>query len=650
MLAKETSQPFDDAEWIFEMKWDGYRAIAEKRGEGISLYSRNGLSFKSAFPIVVDQLKKLKVNAVLDGEIIVLDEEGLPNFQYLQSYAENQQRPIQYQVFDLIELDGKDVTKLPLVDRKELLKKLLPENEVIRYSDHVIKNGKDFFELTGQKDLEGIMAKKADSLYYPGKRTKDWLKIKHHKSMEAIIVGYTEPTGSRKYFGALVLASYKRDKLIYIGHTGTGFNESLLKEIYDLLQPLKQNDPPFKEKIKTNTPVTWLKPEIVCEVKFSEMTTDGLLRHPVFLQIRIDKNKNEVNMESSNDVKKGSKKTEVKTAEKAASPEKTSKKLVAKQKGNSTKSTLNFTLKKDGEEREYTFGKNKVTVTHPDKNYFPEDEISKGDVVDYYVSMADYILPHLKGRPQSLLRNPNGIHAKGFFHKDAAENVPSYVNKVIVHSESNDKEIDYIVCDNIATLVYMNNLGCIEINPWPATIKNLENPDYMIIDIDPSEKNTFDQVVEVALTVKAILDKAGADSFCKTSGATGLHIYVPTAKKYSFEQVKDFALILCTMVQDQLADFTTLERSLSKRSNKKIYMDYLQNRRGQTLASAYSLRPKTGATVSTPLLWKEVQKGLSPKQFTIHNIKERVDSIGDIFKGVLGKGIDLNKCLKNLGE
>lgn len=640
MLAKESVSPFDDADWIFEIKWDGYRAITEKKGQNISLYSRNGLRFNDAYPIVVEQLESISGDVVLDGEIIVLDDNGLPNFQYLQSYAENQDKPIQYQVFDLLKLNGKDVTTLPLIERKELLKKLLPENAVIRYSDHVIKNGKDFFELTGKKNLEGIMAKKANSLYYPGKRTSEWLKIKHHQTMEAIIAGYTEPTGSRKYFGALILASYKNDQLIYIGHTGTGFNDRVLRETYDLLQPFIEKNSSFQEKIKTNTPVTWVKPEIVCEVKYSEITKDGILRHPVFLHIRIDKNKNEVTMESSKEVNKSDEKT---TSQKS-----NSKESATTHKRNSGKNA-NFTIQKDGA-REYSFGKNKVTVTHPDKIYFPEDGITKGDVVDYYISMADYILPHLKGRPQSLLRNPNGIHAKGFFHKDAAENVPSYINKVIVHSESNDKEIDYIVCDNLATLVYMNNLGSIEINPWPATIKNLENPDYMIIDIDPSEKNTFDQVIEAALTVKAVLEKAGADSFCKTSGASGLHVYVPTEKKYSFEQVKDFALIICTMVQDQLKDFTTLERSLSKRSNEKIYMDYLQNRRGQTLASVYSLRPKIGATVSTPLLWEEVKIGLSPKQFTIHNIKERVDKMGDIFKGVMGKGIDLNKCLKNLAE
>ncbi|MEO6133710.1 MAG: non-homologous end-joining DNA ligase, partial [Ginsengibacter sp.] len=292
----------------------------------------------------------------------------------------------------------------------------------------------------------------------------------------------------------------------------------------------------------------------------------------------------------------------------------------------------------------------KVTVSHPDKIYFPEDNVTKLDVVNYYVSMADYILPYLKGRPEALLRNPNGIHAKGFFHKDAAENVPSFVKSEVVHSESNDKEIDYIVCDNLATLVYMNNLGCIEINPWHSSVKALDKPDYLMIDIDPSEKNSFDQVVEAALMVKEILDKAGAVSFCKTSGATGLHVFVPTGKKYTYEQVKDFAYIVCMLAQEQLTDFTTLERNLKKRGNKHIYMDYLQNRRGQTIASAYSLRPKVGATVSTPLLWEEVKKGLSPSQFTIHNIEDRVKKMGDLFGGVLGKGIDLKKCLTNLNQ
>ncbi len=303
---------------------------------------------------------------------------------------------------------------------------------------------------------------------------------------------------------------------------------------------------------------------------------------------------------------------------------------------------------KVGNDKIYSFEKNKVIVTHFDKIYFPDEKVTKGDVVEYYISMADYILPYLKGRPESLLRNPNGIKEKGFFQKDAADDAPSFVHRKQVHSDSTNKEVHYIVCDNIETLVYLNNWGCIEINPWHSTVEALDKPDYLIIDIDPSDKNTFNQVIEVALTVKTILEKAGASCFCKTSGSSGMHIYVPAEKKYSYDQVKDFAYLVCMMVHDQLENITTLERNLQKRSKKHIYMDYLQNSRGQTIASVYSLRPKPGATVSTPLLWDEVRPGLSPKQFTIYNTLERVKKMGDIFKSVLGKGFDLGKCLGNL--
>ncbi len=500
-----------------------------------------------------------------------------------------------------------------------MLQKIIPANEVIKYSDHILEKGKAFFEVSKEKGLEGIMAKKADSKYYPGKRTSDWLKIKHHKTQEAIIAGYTQPSGARKYFGALILAVKNGNKLKYIGHTGGGFNQNSLKEMYEKLQQLVQEKSPFNEKIKTNSPVTWIKPELICEVKFAEITADGKLRQPIFLHLRNDKNINEVNMAKTKLISK------------------------VKDKPSETEEDSN----KD--DAIFAFGNSKVKATHLNKIYFPEDGVTKGDVINYYISMADYILPYLKGRPESLLRNPNGIHDKGFFQKDAAGNVPSYVKSKKIFSESNQKEIDYIVCDNEATLTYMNNLGCIEINPWHSTVKSLNKPDYLIIDIDPSEKNTFEQVIDAANIVKEVLDKAGAECFCKTSGASGLHVYVPTEKKYTYEQVKDFAYIVCMMAHEELKDSTTLERNLQKRSNKKIYMDYLQNRKGQTIASVYSLRPKDGATVSTPLLWKEVKKGLSPKQFTIHNIQQRVEKNGDIFKGVLGKGIDLNKCLQNMG-
>ena len=619
MLAKETENPFDDKDWLFEIKWDGYRAITEKNKNKILLYSRNGISFLSTYPIVADQLLNIKEDAVIDGEIVVINDKGKPDFQLLQHYAENQDHPIQYYIFDLLKLNGHDTTGLSLIERKELLQKIIPKNEVIKYSDHILEKGKSFFKVSKEKDLEGIMAKKMDSKYYTGKRTSDWLKIKHHKTQEAIVAGYTQPSGARKYFGALILAIKDGKKLKYIGHTGSGFNQDSLKEMYETLQPLVQEKSPFDEKIKTNSTVTWVKPDLICEVKFAEITWDGKLRQPIFLHLRDDKDINEVNMANT--------------------------KTISTVKGKPSETDED--LKKD--DKIFTFGKSKVKATHLNKIYFPEDGITKGDVINYYISMADCILPYLKDRPESLLRNPNGIHDKGFFQKDAGGNVPSYIKSKKIFSESNQKEVDYIVCNNAATLTYVNNLGCIEINPWHSTIKALDKPDYLIIDIDPSEKNTFEQVIEAANVVKQVLDKAGALSFCKTSGASGLHIYVPTSKKYSYEQVKEFAYIVCMMANEELKDFTTLERNLQKRSNKKIYMDYLQNSKGQTIASVYSLRPKVGATVSAPLLWEEVKKGLSPQQFTIRNMQQRVQKKGDIFKGVLEKGIDLNKCLKKLG-
>lgn len=642
MLAKESVEAFNDKEWLFEIKWDGYRAIAEIENGYVLLYSRNGLDFREAYPVVAEQLKLIEADAVIDGEIIVLDDEGQPNFQYLQHYSENQNRPIQFQIFDLLKLNGKDTTGLTLLERKELLQSIIPENEVIKYSDHILEKGKPFFELTREKNLEGIMAKKIDSQYYPGKRTTNWLKIKHHKTQEAIITGYTEPAGARKYFGALILGAYDDGVLKYVGHTGTGFSNAYLKELYNQLQPLRQEKSPFAEKVKTNSPVVWLRPELICEIKYSEITSDGRFRHPVFLHLRTDKKLKDVTMSHPEKSKSSVKTKSVKEEKKSSKT--TTKKETQKSTNKNEKSSIT-----EGSDCIFSFGKNKVTVSNFDKIYFPEDGVTKGDIVEYYIRISKYILPYLKGRPESLLRNPGGIHEKGFFHKDAGENVPDYIKTTVVHSESNNKEIDYIVCDNQATLTYLNNLGCIEINPWHSSLPKLDYPDYLMIDIDPSKKNSFDQVIEVALAVKEICDKAGAQAYCKTSGSSGIHVYIPTGKKYTFEQVKDFAYLVVMMVHEILPDFTTLERNLKKRGDKHIYLDYLQNRRGQTIASVYSARPKVGATVSTPLLWEEVKKGLSPRQFTIHNIEERIEKVGDIFKGVLGKGIDLKKCIENLG-
>jgi bifunctional non-homologous end joining protein LigD len=289
-------------------------------------------------------------------------------------------------------------------------------------------------------------------------------------------------------------------------------------------------------------------------------------------------------------------------------------------------------------------------LTHGDKVFWPGEGITKGDLYQYYEQVAPFILPYMKDRPESLRRNPNGIADEGFFHKDAGGNAPEWVKTIELHSDSAGKDIDYILCNDKKTLLYLANLGCIEFNPWNSRVKTLEKPDYMVIDLDPSDDNTYDEVVDTALAVKALMDKAGATAFCKTSGATGLHVYVPFRARYDYEHVREFAHIVATFVAEQLPRTTTLERSLAKREKGKIYLDYLQNKQGQTLVAPYCVRPRAGAPVSTPLEWKEVRHGLQPSAFTLRNIMARLAKKGDLFEGVLGKGNDLQKCLKLFGS
>ncbi len=527
MLAKEVDKPFDDKAWVFEIKWDGYRAIAEVNNDKVSLYSRNGNSFNVMYPIIVSELGKMKINTVLDGEIVVLDKNGNPDFQLLQDYGNNSTVPLKYYVFDILSINGKDLTGQPLLERKKILKKLLKTNETINYSDHIEARGKSLFSETRKRNLEGIMAKKGDSLYYEGKRSASWLKIKHLKTLDAIITGFTKPKGSRKKFGALILAIKQDNSLNYIGHTGSGFDAALLEDISKRLEPLIQDKSPLNKTIKTNMPATWVKPQLVCEVKYSEITKDGILRHPIFLRLRPDKGAKEVE------------------AEYAVADAETEKKA---------DTTAKICL----------FGSIEVATTHNNKVFWPEEGITKGDVIEYYQQIAPYILPYLKDRPQSLKRNPNGIKDNGFFQKDMKDTGPEWIETYRIFSESNNKNIDYLVCNNKATLAYMNNLGCIEINPMHSTMKAIDKPDYMIIDIDPSTENTFSQVAEVAIVIHELFEKTGANNFCKTSGATGMHVYVPMGQKYTYEQVKDFARIICTLAQEQLPRFTTLERNLKK--------------------------------------------------------------------------------------
>jgi len=292
----------------------------------------------------------------------------------------------------------------------------------------------------------------------------------------------------------------------------------------------------------------------------------------------------------------------------------------------------------------------KLTLSNLDKIYWPDEKITKGDLIDYYRSISHLILPYLKNRPMSLKRNPNGIKDKGFYHKDAGDIAPSWMKTADIHSESSNKIVHYLLCNDEKSLLFIANLGCIEMNPWNSTVRKMDYPDYIIMDIDPSEKNDFNQVIDVALVINEILKKGKLTGFCKTSGASGLHVYIPCYKKYTYDEAREFARIIATLVNEELPEITTLERSLSKRKKNQIYVDYLQNSRGQTLASAYSVRPRPGATVSTPLEWKEVKHGLLPSDFTIKNVMKRFKRKGDLFKGVLGKGMNISKALQLLAK
>ena len=612
MLATPVVKAFDDPDWVFEVKLDGYRAIAEIREGAVSLYSRNGIPFNAKFPAIVRELETIGGQAILDGELVALDEKGRSSFQLLQNYWRRGEGTIAYFVFDLLYLNGWDLRARALLERKGLLRDMLPELDSVRYSDHLQGQGVTLYELARDSNLEGIIAKQSASRYQVGKRSREWLKIKIKLRQEAIICGYTRPRKSRSYFGSLVLGAFEAGSLTYIGLCGGGFDEETLRELYEKLQPLVVSDSPFNRKIPTGMPVTWVKPQLVCEVSFTEWTGDKVMRHPVFLGLRDDKEPAAVTREIP----------EVEVPKPAET-------------GSGTEE-----LERSSPVR------GKVRFTNRDKVFWPEEGYTKGDVIEYYRNISGYILPYLKDRPESLYRTPHGITEKGFFQKEAKHTVPEWVRTEQVFSESNNKYISYLLCQDEQTLLYMANLGCIEINPWLSRFPQLDNPDQLVIDLDP-EDISFEKVIEAAVAVREVLNSAGITAYPKTSGASGMHIYIPLAGRYDYATAGTFAHLLAQLTHNLVPGFTSLVRSPSKRQ-KKVYLDYLQNRRGQTIAAPYSIRPRPGATVSTPLEWDEVKPGLDPRDFTIRTIHERLKDKGDLFKGVLGQGVDLEECLKRL--
>ncbi|MCR8558731.1 DNA ligase D [Mucilaginibacter sp. BJC16-A38] len=644
MKATLVDEPFDDPDWFYEVKWDGYRAVAFISKDDAQLISRNNLPFDKFYPIN-KILKDWKINAVIDGEILVLNDKGISDFGALQNWRSEADGELVYYVFDILWYEGKNLMGLPLRDRLAILKDVLPINDDrIRQSKVFETNGIEFFSAAERIGLEGIIAKKASSVYTSDLRSKEWLKIKVQRRQEVVITGFTKNEGTSKSFSALTMGVYDDGKLRYVGKVGTGFNDKMQKEMMAQFKPLITDKSPFDVEPDVDKPSrfrpqrlgakpTWLKPELVGEVAFAEITSDGVFRQASFKGMRSDKKAKDVILETPKETAETVEEVDNKKADAHS-------KAIEPPKGKSPKTLLNPT----DETQVRKICGHDLKFTHLSKVYWPEDNVTKRDMFNYYYQVAEYILPYLKDRPMSLNRFPGGIHESSFYQKDIKGKTPDWITKTFPYTTSDGEHKEYLVGSDEAVLLWMASLGCIEMNPWFSRVQSPDNPDYCVIDLDP-DKNTFDQVIEAAQEVKKVLDAIDVPSFCKTSGSTGMHIYIPLAAKYDYDQSQMFAKIIVSIVHKQIPDYTSLERMIANRKGK-MYLDFLQNRPGATIAGPYSLRPKVGATVSMPLDWDEVKPGLTMKDFTIFNSIHRIKETGDLFKGVLGKGIDLEKTIK----
>lgn len=611
---------FDHDDWIFETKFDGYRALAQIENGSVKLISRNGLPFDSKYPEIVETLQNITQNLILDGEIVVEDSSGKSHFQWLQHLEDKPKTgKLKFYVFDILYFQGYDLRGLELTQRKKILKALLPKLKNIVYTDHIFKTGIQAFADIKKTGGEGIIAKKATSKYHNGKRSKDWLKIKTDKQQEMVIGGFTDPKGGRIGIGALLCGYFDGKNLVYSGKVGSGFTANILADLREKLDKLERKTSPFESTPK-EPGVHWVSPKLVAQIKFSEFTETGSMRHPVYLGLRKDKTATEVVLEQSQKM----------ASEISHQTQKSSEKKTEKSK------SKNKILPTD----------TKVEFTNTDKIYFPKEKITKGDVIRYYNEIADYILPYLVDRPQSLRRNPDGINSEGFFQKNVTGTVPKWIKTRKIKSESAATAVEWLLCQDRETLLFLANYGCIEINPWSSRVGSLNHPDYIIFDLDPKAA-PMKNIIKTALKVKEILDSLNVPAYIKTSGGNGLHVFIPVLPKYTYEQTRNFSHLISQMVHRDLPEITSLERMPNKRKGK-IYLDFLQNGKGKTMASIYSLRPREGAGVSTPLDWSEINDQLDLKAFNINTIFERLKNKGDLWKDFFKNAINLKTILDNI--
>ena len=608
MLATLAEDVPRGAGWMFEVKWDGYRAIATETGGETTLTSRNGNDLTARFQSVAKEIPKAvkTPDCVLDGEVCALDGSGRSSFSAMQQGKPG--TPIVYYVFDVLEIEGEPVVDLPLVERRKLLEGLLDRrNKTVRLSE-AFDDGEALLEAAKKQQLEGIVAKRLDSKYLAGRRSRDWLKIKTHSEQELVVAGYTKGTGRRaSSFGALVLGYYVGAELVYAGNVGTGFNSKEIDKLLDRLRPLRRDTSPFREVPKMpkvrKSDVIWVEPKLIAQVEFAEWTHDGRLRSPSYKGLREDKTATDVRREEpiTDVVRKGSR---------------------------------------------------ELKLSNLDKVFFPAERITKGDLLEYYRAVAPVLVPHLKERPFTMVRWPDGIEGKKFFQKDAPSHMPEWIPTFRTQVSTRDKSrtkkwVDFPLANDELALLWMVNMGCIDMNTWYSRIDKPERPDWVLFDLDPSEDVGFKETVQVALLVKQALDAFGLVGFPKTSSAEGMHILVPIERRYTDADTRQFAEIVAGAIARTHLGLATTEWTKAKR--RGVLIDANQNGEGKTIASAYSVRPRPGAPVSTPLRWSEVNEDLDPLSFTMPVVLERIRKHGDLYAGVLTTRQRLTDALKALG-
>jgi bifunctional non-homologous end joining protein LigD len=607
MLATQEAYVPRGEGWTFEVKFDGYRALAYIRGGECKLVSRNGNDLTGRFADVAKALVKAvrSPNAVVDGEVARIDTTGRTSFSELQQGSGQ----LVYYAFDLLELDGKPLVDLPLHERKAQLQKLID----LRTGSVAVSEGFDdgdaLFEVARAQNLEGIIAKRIDSPYKSGRRTRDWLKLKTENTDEFVVAGYTAGAGRRAgTFGALVLGAHEGGGLRYVGNVGTGFDDAEIRKLLALMKPLHRDVPPFAEVPKMprirKGDVQWVEPRLVAQVRYGEWTHDGRLRHPAYLGLRDDKDAAEV--------------TAPATAE----------------------APLASVIRK---------GKRELKLSNLDKPFWPEEGITKGDLLRYYRDIAPVLVPHLKDRPFTMRRYPHGAYSEAFFQKDAPKHMPEWISTFHANVSQRDsgrtkRWIDFPLVNDELALLWMVNMGCIDMNAWYSRVDKPDRPDFVLFDLDPTPEVPWPQTIEVALILKELLDALELVSFPKTSGGKGFHVLVPLDRRSTYADSRQFAEIAAGAIARAHPKLATTEWSKARR--RGVLIDSNQNGEGKTIASVYSVRPKPNAPVSTPLRWDEVDAKLDPADYTMPVVLDRVREHGDLYAGVLSTRQSLAKALK----